>query len=94
MYLPLLHDIFGFANARGWGLNVYDPKTYSYEFNPIYNFLVPNGCLFRIIDKLMTDPDALFQFPCASLPVSLLFFNASTVSDLAFAEETNQLQVC
>ena len=70
LYLPLLHDIFGYGNARGWGLNIYDPKLYPYEFNAIYNFLAPNGCLFKVIDKLMTDPDAMFQFPSASLPVS------------------------
>ena len=73
LYPQLLIEIFAFSGSQTFGLNKYEPRRYSYDFNAALNFLSTNGCLFKVINKLMADQDAEFHFPYKGLPVSFNF---------------------
>ena len=59
-----------FMVRQGWGLCMLEPQNHPSDFNALHVFLSPNGYLFKVIDKLMLEHDAMFQFPCSSLSVS------------------------
>lgn len=69
----LLHDLFGYQNLPNWGLHFLEPRAHSSDYNAMKNFLGPKGTIFKIIDKLMTDHDAIFQLPFEILPVCKIF---------------------
>uniref|UniRef100_A0A7M5V7G6 Sphingomyelin phosphodiesterase 4 n=1 Tax=Clytia hemisphaerica TaxID=252671 RepID=A0A7M5V7G6_9CNID len=64
----LLHDLFGYQNLPNWGFHYLEPRSYPVDYNAMKIFLGPKGILFKIIDKLMTDHDAIFQLPFEILP--------------------------
>ncbi|XP_065668532.1 sphingomyelin phosphodiesterase 4 isoform X4 [Hydra vulgaris] len=63
----LLHSIFGYSGGLGWKLDSLTPATHDYF--SILNFLKPSGFVFNMINKLLTDPDALFQLPLSMMPI-------------------------
>ena len=67
----LLHDLFGYQNLPNWGLHFLEPRAYPSDYNAMKMFLGPKGTIFKIIDKLMTDHDAMFQLPYEILPVCI-----------------------
>ena len=72
IYPQLLIEVFAFSGSDTFGLNKLEPRRYYYDFSAAFDFLSSNGCLFKMINKLMTDQDAQFHFPYQGLPVSSL----------------------
>jgi len=72
--------MFGYQNLANWGFDHLEPHSYNYDFQAMIQFLDPNGPLFKLIDRLLTDQDAVFQLPFEILPVcnNLNFESANT----------------
>lgn len=66
----IVEDIFGITNKVGWGLLNIDFTLQPQEFDIIFKFLNPNGPMFRLCYKLLSDPYLKYKFNLSFLPVS------------------------
>ena len=66
--------MFGYQNLANWGFHYLEPRSYHYDYQAMMQFLGPNGSLFKLIDRLLTDQDAVFQLPFEILPVCVHSF--------------------
>jgi sphingomyelin phosphodiesterase 4 len=68
MVLPqLLESLFGLTDQMGWGLRTLHRNTH--EFNALFSFLHPQGAMFSLCYRLLTDY-VKYEFPLTYLPVS------------------------
>jgi len=75
MVLPqLLESLFGLTDQMGWGLRTIYRNTQPREFDILFKFLHPQGVVFRLCYKLLTDCYVKYEFPLTYLPVSNYFF--------------------
>lgn len=72
LYPRLIAEIFN-ANAQiNWGLRSLKSDFNYNSFHSVYNFLLPNGPIFRLCYKLLLDCHLRYEFPYQYLPVSFL----------------------
>ncbi|PSN42217.1 hypothetical protein C0J52_11254 [Blattella germanica] len=72
MVLPhLLENLFGLTNHVGWGLRTIYRNSQPREFEILFRFLEPNGPIFRLCYKLLTESSIKYEFPIAYLPVKV-----------------------
>lgn len=66
--LPLLlSSIFGVDRQSSWGLrSMVTPE----DSRLLFEFLSPNGTVFKMCYKLLSDPQLRYNFPLRLLPVS------------------------
>ncbi|XP_054267801.1 sphingomyelin phosphodiesterase 4-like isoform X2 [Macrosteles quadrilineatus] len=64
----IVEDIFGVKNRVGWGLMSIEYSLNSGEYDLLFKFLHPNGPMFRLCYKLLSDPYIKYKFPLAFLP--------------------------
>jgi sphingomyelin phosphodiesterase 4 len=67
----LVSEIFNSDCKVNWGLRTRKADTNYAEFNEIFNFLQPNGPMFRLCYKLSLDCHFRHEFPYQCLPVSI-----------------------
>lgn len=70
LYHKLIAEIFSSTSQFYWGLRTLRSDTNHSAFQAIYNFLSPNGAIFRLCYRLL-DCHLLFEFPYQYLPVSI-----------------------
>lgn len=71
--LPLLlSSIFGVDRQSSWGLRSMALPEVS---RLLFDFLSPNGTIFKMCYKLLTDPQLRYNFPLRLLPVIINIFN-------------------
>lgn len=71
VYPLILESIFGATDNCGWGLHSIYKNHNPYEYEIIYQFLRPQGPLFQLCYRLISDNYLRYDFPVAWLPVSL-----------------------
>lgn len=71
----IISDIFGTDQPlfNGWNLCKITHDIKSREFACAFNFLLPNGTIFKIIYTLLKDFYIKYRFPLEYLPVSFSF---------------------
>jgi sphingomyelin phosphodiesterase 4 len=74
----IVEDIFGVSNRVGWGLMNIEYSLNPGEYDLLLKFLHPNGPMFRLCYKLLSDPYIKYKFPLSFLPVSTQFSILST----------------
>ena len=67
LYPRLLASIFGFDFSKGWLLH--SAKLRNLE--RVQHFLGPQGCLWKLVEKLEKDTFLRYEFPVTCLPVSM-----------------------
>lgn len=78
-FVVLVEDIFSFSYSftsynSDWKLRETSRENNRREFEIIFQFLHPNGMLFKLIRELMVDPNNRFDFPIVCLPVKCFLF--------------------
>lgn len=71
-YPKLIAEIFSSSPQFYWGLRTLRSDTNYSSFHAVYNFLSPNGPIFRLCYKLLLDCHLWFEFPYQYLPVSIM----------------------
>lgn len=66
----IVEDIFGITNRGGWSLLNIEYTLQPQEYDIIFKFLNPNGPMFRLCYKLLSDPYLKYKFHLSFLPVS------------------------
>lgn len=78
-FFPLLiEDLFGISNQVGWKLRQIKFSYNPHEYELLVKFLHPNGPVFKLCYKLLSDCHLKYDFPLTYLPVSkniFIFFN-------------------
>ncbi len=74
LYPRLIEEIFNINLQINWGLRTLKPDANYSAFHSVYNFLLPNGPIFRLCYKLMLDCHLRYEFPYQYLPVSCPIF--------------------
>jgi hypothetical protein len=65
----LLSSIFGYNGTIGWGLKLCHKTKHPREFQHGYDFLSPQGDIFKLIEKL-NENGLFYKFPIKCLPHS------------------------
>jgi len=89
----LLNDIFQYNNATGWGLDKLEPRRYPTDYHAVHQFLSPNGCLFKFIDRLMNDHEAMFQFPLSSFPIGVMELIEKGAVPMLYANKISTINI-
>lgn len=72
IFPQLINNIF--ASSNGWNLKTVtcdNTRTNRYEFEALISFLEPQGPMFRLCYKLLSDPQYKYNLPLSVLPVSI-----------------------
>ncbi|XP_046680613.1 sphingomyelin phosphodiesterase 4 isoform X2 [Homalodisca vitripennis] len=64
----IIEDIFGISNRVGWGLLNIEYTLNPQEYDLLFKFLHPNGPMFRLCYKLLSDPYIKYKFQLSFLP--------------------------
>ncbi|XP_075220437.1 sphingomyelin phosphodiesterase 4-like isoform X2 [Lycorma delicatula] len=71
-FFPLLiDDLFGITNQVGWKLRSIKFNSNPYEFEILTKFLHPNGPVFKLCYKLLSDCHLKYDFPLSYLPIKV-----------------------
>lgn len=70
LFPKLVAEIFSINLQSSWGLRTLKSDANYNSFNAVYNFLLPNGPMFRLCYKLLLDCHLRYEFPYHYLPVS------------------------
>ncbi|CAK1550404.1 unnamed protein product [Leptosia nina] len=71
IFPQLVGNIFAPPASNGWALGHITYEQNRYEFEVITNFLEPQGPLFRLCYKLLSDPVLKYNLPLTMLPLEL-----------------------
>lgn len=69
LYPELIAEIFNTNVQANWGLRNLKADTNYNSFHAVYNFLSPNGPIFKLCYKLLLDCHLRYEFPYQYLPV-------------------------
>lgn len=73
LFPQLISNIFSSPASNGWGLRLLTYDQNRFEFEALINFLEPQGPLFRMCYKLLSDPQLKYNLTLNDLPVSYYF---------------------
>ncbi|XP_065209169.1 sphingomyelin phosphodiesterase 4 [Planococcus citri] len=71
LYPDLITEIFNVNIQSNWGLRTLKPDTNYSSFHAVYNFLSPNGPIFKLCYKLLLDCHLRYEFPYQYLPTTV-----------------------
>lgn len=71
MFPQLINNIFSNTFNNGWGLRSITYESNKYDYESLASFLEPQGPLFRLCYKLLSDPLLKYNLPLNVLPLDL-----------------------
>ncbi|KAJ0180569.1 hypothetical protein K1T71_003973 [Dendrolimus kikuchii] len=71
VFPQLISNIFSNSYNNGWGLRTITYENNRYEFEALIRFLEPQGPLFRLCYKLLSDSQLKYDLPLNVLPLDL-----------------------
>ncbi|VVC87376.1 unnamed protein product [Leptidea sinapis] len=71
IFPQLISNIFASPLNNGWGLRSITNEHNKYEFDVVTAFLDPQGPLFRLCYRLLSDPQLRYNLPSNVLPLDL-----------------------
>ncbi|CAH4029637.1 sphingomyelin phosphodiesterase 4 [Pieris brassicae] len=71
LFPQLISNIFSSPANNGWGLRHLTYEQNRFEFEALINFLEPQGPLFRMCYKLLSDPQLKYNLLLNNLPLDL-----------------------
>lgn len=72
VFPEIVNSIFGNGGmSEDWNLRTLTHQNNPFDFRLLHEFLSPTGGLFKIIYKLIGDPQTRYTLPVRLLPVSL-----------------------
>ncbi|XP_053626014.1 sphingomyelin phosphodiesterase 4 [Plodia interpunctella] len=71
LFPQLVNSIFANSFTNGWGLRMITLDANKYEFEALTSFLEPQGPMFRLCYKLLSDPQLKYNLPLNTLPLNL-----------------------
>ncbi|XP_041977884.1 sphingomyelin phosphodiesterase 4 [Aricia agestis] len=71
LFLQLVDNIFSTNLNNGWNLRHVTFENNRYDFEALLSFLEPQGPMFRLCYKLLSDPQVKFNLPLSILPIDL-----------------------
>ncbi|XP_013195919.2 sphingomyelin phosphodiesterase 4 [Amyelois transitella] len=71
LFPQLVNNIFANSFTNGWGLRMITLDANKYEFEALTSFLEPQGPMFRLCYKLLSDPQLKYNLPINMLPLNL-----------------------
>ncbi|CAG9783779.1 unnamed protein product [Diatraea saccharalis] len=71
LFPQLISNIFSTSFNNAWGLRSLTCDGNKYEFEALLNFFEPQGPIFRLCYKLLSDPQLKYSLPLSSLPLDL-----------------------
>ncbi|RVE53067.1 hypothetical protein evm_002365 [Chilo suppressalis] len=71
LFPQLISSIFSTTFNNGWGLRSLTFDANRYEFELLLNFFEPQGPIFRLCYKLLSDPQLKYSLPLNLLPIDL-----------------------
>jgi len=70
VYPIILQHVFGWGSSVGWRLSNVRRELSASETDEMMRFLRADGPLVELSYRLMGDPNLMYDFPIAALPVS------------------------
>lgn len=77
IFPQLISNIFAPSTQNGWNLRQVTYEANRYDYQALLSFLEPQGPMFRLCYKLLSDPQLKYNIPLNNLPVSKIFFIVS-----------------
>ncbi|XP_073943929.1 sphingomyelin phosphodiesterase 4 [Choristoneura fumiferana] len=71
LFPQLINNIFASSFSNGWGLRTVTGDLNRYEYELLISFLEPQGPMFRLCYKLLSDPQLKYNLPLNALPMDL-----------------------
>ncbi|KAI8434922.1 hypothetical protein MSG28_003395 [Choristoneura fumiferana] len=68
LFPQLINNIFASSFSNGWGLRTVTGDLNRYEYELLISFLEPQGPMFRLCYKLLSDPQLKYNLPLNALP--------------------------
>ncbi|CAH0720892.1 unnamed protein product, partial [Brenthis ino] len=71
IFPQLISNIFAPSTQNGWSLRQVTFEANRYEYQALLSFLEPQGPMFRLCYKLLSDPQLKYNLPLNNLPIDL-----------------------